>query len=121
MAPALNHTIVWCRDKQTSSAFLTDMLSLPPARPFFDFMVVDLSNDVSLDFMEMKGPIAPQHYAFMVNDAEFDAGLAKVKELGLTFWADPHRERPGEINHRLGGRGFYFRDPNGHLLEVLTA
>jgi len=25
-----------------------------------------------------------------------------------------------EINHRNGGRGFYFRDPNGHLLEVLT-
>ena len=26
----------------------------------------------------------------------------------------------GEINHLYGGRGFYFRDPNGHLLEVIT-
>jgi hypothetical protein len=26
----------------------------------------------------------------------------------------------GRINHRNGGRGFYFRDPDGHILEVLT-
>jgi hypothetical protein len=26
-----------------------------------------------------------------------------------------------QINHRHGGRGFYFEDPSGHVLEVLTA
>jgi hypothetical protein len=25
-----------------------------------------------------------------------------------------------EINHHDGGRGFYFEDPNGHFLEVIT-
>ncbi len=26
----------------------------------------------------------------------------------------------GEINHRRGGRGVYFADPNGHLYELMT-
>jgi len=24
------------------------------------------------------------------------------------------------INHRDGGRGLYFQDPGGHLLEIIT-
>ena len=28
--------------------------------------------------------------------------------------------RVGEINHNDGGRGVYFRDPDGHHLEILT-
>jgi catechol 2,3-dioxygenase-like lactoylglutathione lyase family enzyme len=39
---------------------------------------------------------------------------------GLAYWADPGRTRRGEINHRDGGRGLYFQDPDGHLLEIIT-
>ncbi len=120
MTAQLNHTIVWCSDKARSAAFLCEMLGLPPARPFHHFLVVDLGNAVSMDFMEHAGPIASQHYAFLVNDAEFDAGFAVIKNRKLTYWADPERNNPGEINRRLGGRGFYFEDPDGHFLELLT-
>jgi hypothetical protein len=57
----LNHTIVWCRDKQRSSAFLVRILGCSPAVPFYHFMVVQLANNVSLDFMEESGPISVQH------------------------------------------------------------
>jgi hypothetical protein len=30
------------------------------------------------------------------------------------------RGGPGEINRNDGGRGVYFRDPDGHYLEVIT-
>ena len=120
MPAQLNHTIVWCRDKHRSSAFMADMLGLPPAQPFLHFMVVPLANGVSLDFMEKDGPIAQQHYAFLVSDAEFDAGMARIAEKGLTYWPDPARTRPGEINTHWGGRGVYFEDPDGHLLEFIT-
>ena len=120
MAAQLNHTIVWCSDKQRASAYLCDVLSLPPAKPFSHFLVVEMANGVSLDFMEKEGPIARQHYAFLVGDAEFDAGFAKIPKRGQTYWADPARERPGEINHHWGGRGVYFEDPDGHLLEMIT-
>ena len=116
----LNHTIVWCSDKQRSADFLTMILGLPPARTFFHFLVVDLKNGVSLDYYQKEGPVSPQHYAFLVSDEEFDAGFDQIKQQGLTYWADPARTKPGEINHHYGGRGVYFADPDQHLLELIT-
>ena len=82
--------------------------------------LVDLANGVSLDFMDHPEPIDTQHYAFLVSDEEFEAGLERVKSKGLTFWADPSRQQPGAVNHHFGGRGFYFENPDGHLLELIT-
>jgi catechol 2,3-dioxygenase-like lactoylglutathione lyase family enzyme len=121
MMPAqLNHIIVWCSDKQQSADFLSDILGRPAARPFGHFLVVELDNGVSLDFMEKDGPVARQHYAFLVDEAGFDAGFARIEALGLTYWADPGRAQAGAINHHDGGRGVYFEDPDGHLLELIT-
>lgn len=120
MTAQLNHTIVWCSDKQRSSAFLAEMLGLPDAVPFANFLVIPLGNGISMDFMEQEGPIAMQHYAFLVSDAEFDAGMAKIAEKGLTYWADPARQGVNQINHHWGGRGVYFEDPDGHFLELIT-
>lgn len=120
MPAQLNHTIVWCSDKQRSSAFLTELLELPPAKPFGPMLVVTLGNAVSLDFYEQPGAIAMQHYAFLVGEGEFDRIFARVRERGLVYWADPAKERAGEIYREHGGRGFYFDDPDGHFLEVMT-
>ncbi|MEO6093806.1 MAG: VOC family protein [Novosphingobium sp.] len=120
MAAELNHTIIWCADNQRSSAFLAEMLGLPSPKPFYHFMVVQLANGVSLDFMRKEGAVAPQHYAFLVDDVRFDAAMALIEARALPFWADPARSRPGEINHNDGGRGVYFPDPDGHLLELIT-
>jgi len=120
MTTRLNHTIVWCRDPRRSADFLTAILGLPPARPFLHFLVVELENDVSLDYMAGEEPIAPQHWAFLVDDADFDGILARVQARVPQIWADPARTRPGEINRFYGGRGFYFHDPDQHLLEVIT-
>lgn len=116
----LNHTIIWCRDKHESSAFLARILGCPQPVPFMHFMVVALDNKVSLDFMEKQGPVSPQHYAFLVGDDEFDSILGRIKAESLDHWADPARSRPNEINSHFGGRGVYFADPDGHLLEIIT-
>lgn len=119
MPAQLNHTIVWCRDRHRSSKFLAEVLGLPPPRTLLHFEIVDAANGVSLDFMEKDGPIAQQHYAFLVSHAEFDAGMQRIAASGMTFWADPARTQPGAINHHFGGRGVYFEDPDGHLLELI--
>lgn len=116
----LNHTIVWCSDKQRSAQFLTNILGLPPARTFFHFLVVDLTNGVSLDFYQKEGTVSPQHYAFLVSDEEFDAALGRITEDGIDYWADPARSQPDQINAHFGGRGVYFADPDNHLLELIT-
>ena len=120
MSAQLNHTIVWCSDPERSSAFLCEVLDLPPARTFGHFLVVELGNGVSLDFSKHEGPIARQHYAFLVSEDLFDQGFTLIRERGLPYWADPAREKPGAINRHWGGRGVYFEDPDGHLLELIT-
>jgi catechol 2,3-dioxygenase-like lactoylglutathione lyase family enzyme len=116
----LNHTIVSCTDQQRSAAFLAGILGLPPATRFGHFLVVEADNGVSLDFSETSEPITSQHYAFLVGEAEFDAAFDRIRGQNLQYWADPGRTRPATINRRDGGRGLYFEDPDGHLLEIIT-
>jgi catechol 2,3-dioxygenase-like lactoylglutathione lyase family enzyme len=116
----LNHTIVHAHDKLASSAFFTELFGLPPAQRVGPFAMVQIDADLSLDFLDSGGSIQPQHYAFLVTESEFDAIFARVRERKLDYWADPHRRETGRINTWDGGRGVYFDDPNGHLLELIT-
>lgn len=120
MPAQLNHTIVAAHDPLESADFLSEILGLPAPAPYGHFLVVEAANGVSLDFMRTEGEIPSQHYAFLITEDEFDQVFARVTERGLTYWADPAGRREGEINHGDGGRGFYFQDPSGHHLEVLT-
>ncbi len=120
MAVELNHTIVAARDKLTAATFLTDLLGLPAPTPFGPFLVVTLGNGVSLDFLDTSDDIHPQHYAFLVSESDFDAIFGRICALGLPYWADPAHHESDEINTRDGGRGVYFDDPNGHILELIT-
>ena len=116
----LNHTIVWCRDKEKSSAFLVELLGLEKPVLFGPMLVVALGNQVSLDFYESEDRIAQQHYAFLLPDDEFDRVFARIEQRGIRYWADPGKQRPQELYTHNGGRGLYFDDPDGHLLEVMT-
>jgi catechol 2,3-dioxygenase-like lactoylglutathione lyase family enzyme len=115
----LNHTIVSCHDQRRSAAFLTEILGLPAATPFAHFLVVEADNGVSLDFAETTGAITPQHYAFLVGQEEFDAALPASAARTCPTGQIQGRLSPGMINHRDGGRGLYFEDPDGHLLEII--
>jgi catechol 2,3-dioxygenase-like lactoylglutathione lyase family enzyme len=81
---------------------------------------VAVDNEVSLDLMEDSDEIHPQHYCFLVSEAEFDQILARVQERELPYWADPAQQRPQSINRNDGGRGVYWLDPDGHILEIIT-
>ncbi|MBA3504412.1 MAG: VOC family protein [Betaproteobacteria bacterium] len=120
MTVRLNHTIVYARDKRASAAFLADVLGLPDPVPFGPFLGVQAGNEVTLDFMDADGEITPQHYAFLIGENEFDEIFGRIRERELPYWADPAQHLRNEINTRDGGRGVYFEDPSGHLLEILT-
>jgi catechol 2,3-dioxygenase-like lactoylglutathione lyase family enzyme len=123
MTVLLNHTIVWCRDKKVSARYLTDTLGLPDAKPWGPFMVVEMDNGVSLDYHDLsdqEGEIASQHYAFLVSEADFGEIFTRIEQAGQDYWADPGLGRKGQINRNDGGQGVYFKDPDGHLLEIIT-
>jgi extradiol dioxygenase family protein len=115
----LNHTIVAARDRHEAANFLAEVLGRNPPTTYGPFAVVELDNDVSLDFID-DPEVHPRHYAFLVSEAEFDEIFGRIRARGLDFWADPFERRPGEINTNDGGRGVYWKDPNGHVLEIIT-
>jgi catechol 2,3-dioxygenase-like lactoylglutathione lyase family enzyme len=120
MSVSLDHTIVNARDKHASAQFLVDILGLGPPSTYGPFVVVQVANGVSLDYVDAQGTPHPQHYAFLVAEDEFDAIHQRIRARGLTFWADPFHRQPDAINTNDGGRGLYWDDPNGHNLEIIT-
>lgn len=120
MSIDFNHTIVRSRDSKASAAFLADILGLPQPTKWGPFQMVTTANGVNVDFMDVEEETGTQHYAFLVSEAEFDQIFGRIRARGLAYWADPARTVAGEINRHDGGRGIYFQDPNGHLLEVIT-
>jgi catechol 2,3-dioxygenase-like lactoylglutathione lyase family enzyme len=125
MAVRLNHTIVAAHDHEASSKFLAEVLGLPPPLRLGPFAIVTVG-DTSLDYMNVKeyrgddGEIVSQHYAFLVTEIEFDEIFARIRERHLPYWADPRLGQQDQINEWDGGRGVYFQDPNGHILEAIT-
>ena len=120
MAIEFNHTIVYARDKRFSAEFLARILGLPAPTAMWSFITVALEHGVALDFASAEGDISPQHYAFLVSEEDFNGILARISAEEIPYWADPGRNRPQQINHNDGGRGVYFKDPDGHLLEAIT-
>ncbi|MBW4715610.1 VOC family protein [Saccharothrix obliqua] len=120
MTVKLNHTIVAARDARATADFLVDVFGFRPAVRADPFLCVETDNEVTLDVLATAEEIAPQHYAFLVSEEDFDRIFGRVRDRGLTYWADPFRHRAGEINTNDGGRGVYFDDPNGHRLEIIT-
>jgi catechol 2,3-dioxygenase-like lactoylglutathione lyase family enzyme len=118
MAVELNHTIVFTRDPGAGARFLTEVLGLPEPTHFGPFTVVAVANGVNLDYMRAE-EVAPQHYAFLISEEEFDAVAGRLRDRDVPTYADPGRQTPGH-NTNDGGRGLYFDSPEGHILEVLT-
>lgn len=122
MSVKLNHTIVPARDPEASAQFLAEILGLTVSPRLAHFTPVTLANEISLDY-DQADEFEAHHYAFMVSDDEFDAALARIQHGGVTHYGDPGCEDVGEIyrsKHVEERRGTYFRDPNGHLMEILT-
>jgi catechol 2,3-dioxygenase-like lactoylglutathione lyase family enzyme len=120
MPVELNHTIVLCRDQEKSATFWAEFLGRPAPTRFSVFHVVALDNGASLDFHSVEAAFMPTHYAFLVSESDYDQIFGRIKARGLTYWADPAKAQPGKTYRHNGGRGFYFEDPDGHFLEVLT-
>jgi catechol 2,3-dioxygenase-like lactoylglutathione lyase family enzyme len=119
MAISLNHTIIAARNKNASATFLAEILGLPAPTGLGHFVEVQVGK-TSLAFRDTDKAITQQHYAFLVSEAEFDEIFDRIRKRNLVYWADPSRRERGKINIWDDGRGCYFDDPSGHLLEIIT-
>ena len=119
MAIHLDHTIVPAHDKEASARFIADIMGLEYKGLFGHFAPVKVDEHLSLDF-DNRESFQPSHYAFLVTDEDFDAILGRVQAANRKYGSGPMSQEDMEINHRHQGRGFYFRDDNGHSWEFIT-
>jgi catechol 2,3-dioxygenase-like lactoylglutathione lyase family enzyme len=115
----LDHTIVPSRDKEAAAQFFAQTLGLAYEGVRGPFAAVRVNESLTFDFAD-RDAFENHHYAFYIGDEEFDAILARVQAAGRAYGSGPSSPEDGRINTRRGGRGFYFRDLDGHLLEVMT-
>ena len=120
MAITLNHTIVPTRDKDAAARLFARLFGLSFTGVDGHFAPVKVNDSLTLLFDDDVEAFESHHYAFHVNDAEFDAVLARVKAAGLAFGSAPWSLADSKLNDWNGGRGFYFQDPDGHVLELMT-
>jgi catechol 2,3-dioxygenase-like lactoylglutathione lyase family enzyme len=130
MAIVLDHTIVPAKDKVAAAEFFAEIFGLKVKPGQGHFAQVQINENLTFDFADEAeawgGPgFDPRtgkshHYAFHISEAEFEAIFGRVKAKGLAYGSVPYNHTDGQIYTRRGGRGFYFEDPNGHLLEVMT-
>ncbi len=128
MTIRLDHTIVPAKDKVAAAEFFAEIFGLT-VKPGH-FAQVQINESLTFDFADEPEPWGgpgfdprtgqSHHYAFHVSDADFDAIFGRVKAKGLPYGSGPYKHTDGQIYTRRGGRGFYFEDPNGHLLEIMT-
>jgi catechol 2,3-dioxygenase-like lactoylglutathione lyase family enzyme len=121
MSIEINHLIVPASDKLASAQFLADVLGTEMAPPMAHFQPVQVGS-VTLDYDDADAAdIRSMHIAFLVDEATFERAYGLLLERGVPTYADPGRHQPGDINHRFGGRGVYFDDPDGHFFELMTS
>lgn len=119
MPIVLDHTIVPARDKEASAQFFAQIFGLPYDGVRGHFAPVHVNPSLTFDF-DNRDSFENHHYAFYISDEDFDAILGRVKAAGRSYGSGPSTPEDGQINTRRGGRGFYFKDLDGHLLEVMT-
>ena len=119
MAILLDHTIVPAKDKLASAKFFAEIFGLNVKSAEATLRKCRSTTVSPLTFADETEPQS-HHYAFHISDAEFEAIYQRVKAKGLPYGSGPYNHTDGKIYTRRGGRGFYFEDPNGHLLEVMT-
>jgi catechol 2,3-dioxygenase-like lactoylglutathione lyase family enzyme len=120
MAIELNHTMAPARDKVTSAKFFARIFGLRYEAPESHFAPVRVNESLTLDF-DNRDRFESHHYAFKAPEDDFDAIFGRVQAEDIPYGSGPYSLEDRKINRRGGGRGVYFRDPNGHVLELLTA
>jgi len=118
MAVALDHMSVPTKDKVGTAEFFGKVFGVQYEGPRRDFAPIKLSDGLTLNFEQWEEcPI--HHYAFRVTGEEFEAVLGRLRTNAVVFGSTTENQ-DNEVYDRNGLRGFYFQDPNGHGLEIIT-
>ena len=107
-----------CSNNVESARFYCKLFGFEYVGEFSRFIVVRVNDTLCLDF-DSRDKFESNHYAFKVSEQEFDEIFERLQTENIKYGSGPSEVDNMIINHNYGGREAYFRDSNGHLLELL--
>ena len=117
----LDHTIVPSRHKVQSARQLAELLGVPWAETALGpFSAVFVNDGLTLDFIDTDEDFPIYHFCFRVDDAAFDAILARIEAAGIPYRSTVRGPMDRKVSTDFGGRGIYWNEPDGHQWEMLT-
>ena len=120
MTIVLKHTIVPARDKRAAARSFAEIFGLQlEDEASGHFAPVRVNENLTLLFDE-DDAFESHHYAFHVSEGEFDSIFRRVKAAGIPYGSAPWSLDDGKLNDWNGGRGVYFKNSDGHILELMT-
>ena len=124
MATVLDHTIVPVRDREEAVEFYSRIFSFENLGEVGPFLAVRVNEGFTLDFRD-SDDFRSIHYAFAMQPEEFETAFTNIREAGIPYGDSPYDQEnmkgPGMSMGAKGmGEAVYFKDPNGHVLEIKT-
>ena len=124
MATFLDHTIVPVKSREEAVEFYSRIFGFEDLGEVGPFLAVRVNDAFTLDFRDVDD-FHTIHYAFAMDPQEFETAFTRVKESGIAYGDEPYDQEnmkgPGMSMGAKGmGKAVYFKDPNGHLLEIKT-
>jgi catechol 2,3-dioxygenase-like lactoylglutathione lyase family enzyme len=122
MTAHLDHLIVPSADAVAAARLIAGLLDVPWAErgSFGPFSPVYVNEGLTLDFDQWTGPLPKLHFCFRVEQAGFNAILARIRDAGIAYRSLPHGPDDFKINPAFGGNLVYWNEPDGHVWELLT-
>lgn len=125
MPIVIDHIAIAAHDKEASMDWVARLLGVSSGPVVEPFAIVELDGS-TLDYFDSEhAEIQMQHVALRVNNDEFDAIHRRVTEASIDYYGYPQNPSDPAKGHiyfqENGGRGFYVKDPDGHMIEIKTA
>jgi len=121
MAVKLDHTIVLSPDKLSSALFLSYILGREYGGAFARFAPVKLDDELNIDYADAESDdFERRTFTLLVSDDELDGVVERLDGERVAYGSEPDQIGNRQLNGRGGGRGLFFRDPNGHTFELTT-
>lgn len=116
-------TVLYYRDQERAERFYTDvlgmrLLSKEPGRSLFFragasvFLLFGAQESMKAGTLPPHGAEGPVHVCFLVRAEDYEGWKAYLRSCGVPILQEVRWER---------GVTFYFRDPDGNLLEIANA
>lgn len=124
MATVLDHTVVPVRNREEAVEFYSRIFGFEDLGEVGPFLAVRVNEGFTLDFRD-SDDFRSIHYAFAMEPDEFETAFVNIKDSGIAYGDSPfaqgNMQGPGMTMGAKGvGKAVYFKDPNGHVLEIKT-